>query len=339
MPKSRGVKVFSFGSMVVAGLALALGALTLPDSRAQAQTPEDEIQATLQEAMDAWNDEDIETFLTFFTEEGLQEVFDIGDEDPTAFLTADREETGPIASITASDLSVTSGNASGFVDIQFEAGFSLFEEWDFVFLDGGWKVNGAEPAFRPIPEGVPAVDMTLQEYAFVYNADAISAADGNFAFDVANVGQEDHEIVLFEITTDAPLSNVLDAIAESGEDEQPEGVGSIEFLGFFESGQEGTAIPPSPLAAGRYGLICFVPSADGTPHAFLGMVSEFTVGGAAPAPDDDDDDDGISPPSTGDAGILDSSSGTLSWLMLGMAITLVLGGTAGLVAIRRSAGA
>ena len=28
---------------------------------------------------------------------------------------------------------------------------------------------------------------------------------------------------------------------------------------------------------GNYGLVCFIPSADGTPHAMLGMMNEITV--------------------------------------------------------------
>ncbi|HZB42700.1 MAG TPA: hypothetical protein VE487_17135 [Ilumatobacter sp.] len=28
---------------------------------------------------------------------------------------------------------------------------------------------------------------------------------------------------------------------------------------------------------GNYGVLCFVPAPDGTPHAFMGMQKEFTV--------------------------------------------------------------
>jgi plastocyanin len=31
------------------------------------------------------------------------------------------------------------------------------------------------------------------------------------------------------------------------------------------------------LQPGTYGLVCFVPSADGTPHAMLGMATQITV--------------------------------------------------------------
>jgi hypothetical protein len=315
----------SFGAMVVAGLALAAGALTFSEQRAQA-APEDDIAAMLQDLKEAWNSQDFETFTSLWTE-ALKEYFDIGDEDLVAFFEEEFENTGPIASLTVTDLFVTSGNASGLVDIQFEAGFSIFEEWSFIFQDQMWKIDGAEPAFRPIPEGVPVVDMTLQEYAFVYNPAAIQAADGNFAFSVTNVGQEEHEIVLLELTTSAPLGDVVEALEQTGEEEEdPEGVVFLEFMGFFEPGQMGTAIPSSPLAPGRYALVCFLEAPDGTPHVALGMISEFSVGQLAGG--------GITPPSTGDGGLLGEER-TSMWALLGVALILVLSGSAGLVMSRK----
>jgi len=312
---------------VVAGVVLGMGALTLKGNGAEA-APEDDIEAMLQAAVEAWNEEDIATFISYWTEQGLQGQFDFGEEDPAAFIAADREDTGPIASIAVTDLFITSGNASGIVDLQFEEGFSLFEEWKFIFQDGGWKIDGNEPAFRPIPEGVPAVPITLQEYVFVYNEDAILAADGNFAFEVTNVGQQEHEILIFRITSAAPLTDVVQTIAGLGEDEEPEGIEFVTFGGFFEPGTEGTVILPEPLSPGRYGLVCFVPAPDGTPHALLGMASDFSVGSAAP----------ITPPSTGDGGLLGEQTSEAAWLLLGVALTLVLGGTVGVVNSRRPCG-
>lgn len=319
---------------VVAGLVLGMGALALGGNGAQAQAPTPE--GAVEGAVAAWNDGDAEEFLSYFTPDGWMAV--AGIEYSVEAVEADMEETGPIADSNVTDLRIEAGVFTGTVELQFEAGFALFQVWTFEDTDDGWVVSGAEEAIRPIPPGVPAVDMTLQEYAFVYNEAAIQAADGNFAFSVTNAGEEEHEIVLFEITTDDPLSDVVDAIAESGEDEQPEGVGAIEFLGFFGPGTEGTAIPSAPLAAGRYGLICFVGSPEGVPHAFLGMVSEFNVSGGGPV-DGGGGAGPITPPSTGDAGLLGSGTGTATWLVLGLALTLVLGGTAGLVRSRIGTGA
>jgi hypothetical protein len=308
---------------------LGIGVLSLGGGNAQA-APEDDIEAMLQAVREAWNEEDIETFVSYWTPEGLADQFAYGDEDPVEFIEGDRAETGPIASISVTDLFVTSGNATGIVEIHFEVGFVLYEEWKFYFLDGGWKIGPGEPAYRPIPPGVPAVDLTLQEYAFGYNEAALQAADGNFAFRVYNAGEEEHEVVIFANNTgDA----ILDVLAATGEDEEfPPGVELVTFGGFFEPGGTGTVVLDQPLSSGKYALVCFLPAPDGTPHAFLGMVSEFTTGSGPAAPGGGGG--GITPPSTGDGGLLGGDGGVTAWLLLGLAMTLALGGTAGLVRSR-----
>jgi hypothetical protein len=240
------------------------------------------------------------------------------------------EETGPIADYEVTNLRLEGGAFTANVSLQFEAGFSIFQLWTFQSTDDGWVVAGSEDVSRPIPPGVPAVDMQLDEYAFIYNEAAINAADGNFAFSVSNVGEEDHEVVLLANDSGEPI---LDLLAEAGEDEDlPQGVEFVTFGGVFEPGATGTVVLDQPLSSGTYALVCFLPSPDGTPHAFLGMVSEFTIGsgpvdgggGAAPGGGGT-----ISPPNTGDAGLRSAGGDTATWLMLGIAVTLVLGGAAG----------
>jgi hypothetical protein len=85
-----------------------------------------------------------------------------------------------------------------------------------------------------------------------------------------------------------------------------------------------------PLAAGRYGLVCFFPSPQDVPHAFLGMVSEFSVGTAGGA-------GAVRPPSTGDGGLLATRSEELSLTLLTIGLLAVSAGAGGLVvAIRRT---
>lgn len=38
-----------------------------------------------------------------------------------------------------------------------------------------------------------------------------------------------------------------------------------------------TAVITADLAPGEYGMICYLPDANGTAHAELGMVTQFTV--------------------------------------------------------------
>ena len=315
----------------VAGIVLGVGALALGGAQAQAPTPE----AAVEGAVEAWNAGDAEAFLGFFTPEAFELI--VGTEPTVAAVEADMEATGPIASFELSDLRLEGGVFTGVADIQFEAGFSIYELWTFEDTDDGWIIADSEFATRPIPPGVPAVDMALDEYAFIYDEDAINAADGNFAFDVANVGEEPHEVVVLSIDSDRPLLELL-AASDPESEEMPEGVEFVTFGGFFEPGQEGTTVFPQPLAPGKYGLVCFVPAPDGTPHAFLGMVSEFTVGSgpvAPPAPTvKPGTGGGITAPNTGDAGLLESGQDGASWLVLGLALTLAIGGTVAVVRSR-----
>ena len=318
-------------SALVAGLVLGLGALSPGGDSAQAQ--EATIQGTLDAVVAAWNGEDFETFISYFTDEGLAHNFEVSRDEAVDFVTGDREETGPIASAEASRIRLSGGVFTAIVDLQFEAGFSIYEEWEFYMTDDGWKIGAGQPVSRPIPPGVPAVDLTLQEYAFVFNEDAVNAADGNFAFKISNAGEEEHEVVLLSIDSNESLLDLLMSSDPESED-LPAGVGFVTFGGFFAPGDEGTVIFSEPLSAGKYGLVCFVPSPEGTPHAFLGMVSEFTVGGGPV----DGPGGGITPPSTGDAGLLGGGSGYTTWLMLGLALTLILGGAAGFARSRAAVG-
>jgi hypothetical protein len=141
-----------------------------------------------------------------------------------------------------------------------------------------------------IPSGATEVDVLLDEYEFIFDPSTITAGD-TVAFPVENIGEEAHEFVLFRLTTEAPLLELLES-----EEEEPEG---IEFLAFAEAdpGESNVAVPSQPLAAGRYGVVCFFPAPDGTPHAFLGMTAEFNVGagGGTVTP--------ITPPNTGECGL------------------------------------
>ena len=318
---------------VVAGMILGMGALTFGSS---AQAQENVVEATVSAIVDAFNDQDAEAFVALWTEQGLEASFGPQD-DYVEFIQGEMEATGSIVAHEVSDLRIEGGRFHAIVELEFEVGFVVYEEWEFIEGDEGWLVNNTTPAFREIPPGTPVVDMQLDEYAFIYNKDAINAADGNFAFDVTNVGEEPHEIIVVEITSDDSLLNLLLSSPEESE-EPPEGIEVISFGGFFEPAQDGTVVFEEALSPGRYGLLCFVEASDGTPHAFLGMISEFTVGSGPvepPAPTvKPGSGGGITAPNTGDAGLLDSGQNRASWLVLGLALTLVVGGTVGIVRSR-----
>src|SRR5690606_30512437 len=145
------------------------------------------------------------------------------------------------------------------------------------------------------------------------NEAAMQAADGNFAFSVSNTGEEVHEVVILGIDSDKSLLELLQSSDPESED-MPEGVSFVSFGGVFEPGAEGTVVLEQPLAAGKYGLICFIPTPAGVPHAFVGMISEFSIGSMGPVDQTPvgggTSGGGITPPNTGDAGLFGAGSST-----------------------------
>jgi hypothetical protein len=272
---------------------LAVGGLTFWGDGGAEAAPEEDIEAMLAGVEAAWNARDVETLLTYLTDDGVEFVFGAPRGEARAFIPDDMTDLGDIVSLTVSDIFVTSGNARGIVEVTFESDeFILHELWRFQFVDGGWRIDNGESVQRKsLPQGVTPVTLDLYEYAFVF--DAAATKSGNFAFQVSNRGREEHEAVIFRLTSDAPLSKLI--AVNAGEVEGQEGMEFVAFGGFYEAGTEGTALFPKPFEPGRYGLFCFVQSAVGQSHAALGMASEFTVTGSGGG--------GIIPPSTGNAGL------------------------------------
>ena len=137
-----------------------------------------------------------------------------------------------------------------------------------------------------------------------------------------NIGEEALEFVLLRVTSNASLLDLL-----ATDEDEPEG---LEFLAVAEAepGASNVVIPPGPLDAGRFAVVCFLPAPDGTPHAILGMVSGFNVGSRAST---------ISPPNTGDGGLLEGSSvGLTSAVALTLGSSLLVLGLVGLTRRARS---
>jgi hypothetical protein len=121
-------------------------------------------------------------------------------------------------------------------------------------------------------DGAAVVAVTAVDYSFEF-AEPIAA--GRTSFVVTNTGQEAHFLVVTRIAEGHTLQ---EALAFEGD---PEEAGLIEG----EDGESGLAAPGGDdeefltmdLEPGNYGMLCFVPAADGTPHAFMGMAVPFTV--------------------------------------------------------------
>jgi hypothetical protein len=98
---------------------------------------------------------------------------------------------------------------------------------------------------------------------------------GKVAFTMENAGDELHFMYVVKMNEGATLAEALEAEAAGDDPEQfvAEDIGESSTVG---PGQ--TSVLNAELTPGTYGMLCFISSPDGAPHAALGMAEEFTVG-------------------------------------------------------------
>lgn len=132
----------------------------------------------------------------------------------------------------------------------------------------GLEIDSPPVGDEGVESGSTEVDITSREYAF----DVPEVTAGRVTFVLTNEGKEAHFLGVARLLGDATVEDALQA-------DDPDGEGLTETLG-----TTGLAAPGgdeeylvTDLTPGRYALFCFLPSGDGTPHAFLGMAQEVTV--------------------------------------------------------------
>ncbi|MEX1162776.1 MAG: hypothetical protein WEB03_04275 [Nitriliruptor sp.] len=138
-----------------------------------------------------------------------------------------------------------------------------FETFGFPLSACGEEVEGADP-------DAAQVAVTATDYAFEIG----DVAAGPTAFTMTNEGEEPHFMYVVRLNEGATLEEALAAEAD-GEDPDAfiaEDVGESATVG-----GGGTAVLNADLEPGTYGMLCFIPSPDGQPHANLGMAEGFVV--------------------------------------------------------------
>ncbi len=245
----------------------------------EAVDPETAVAEAIQAIDAALVGGDVEGFLAHFTDKGVLETFGAPREQVAEFL-ADGGAT-PLGEPTA--IEVSGGTATVDVDTEPSDRIATYSRLSLIEDPTlGWVVDGHEFLTDARGPSTSLVEVEANEFAFVFDAEAASA--GDIAFNVSNTGEQVHELALVSLPPEGDLFELL-------QQEDPEGV---EFYGALAPVFSGDTIElqlTEPLAAGRYGMLCFLPNTDpelgevGTPHAFLGMASEFTVEGA---PSDDE---------------------------------------------------
>lgn len=118
--------------------------------------------------------------------------------------------------------------------------------------------------------GAQRVRVTATDFSFSFNP----PASGPTRFVLRNRGEEPHQLFVVQLREAGTLD---DAVRADRFDRRP---------GQFLRGEGATSPVVSPgktatldvrLPSGAYGLLCFVASEDGTPHAYKGMATEFQV--------------------------------------------------------------
>jgi hypothetical protein len=237
---------------------------------------EAEVEAAVRRAFEAWTARDVEGLLASFTDAGLVSSF--GGEGTTAedvrnglpeFIGSE-----PISNPEFRNTTVDGDTATTDVQFQFSSTLDA-STFTLVRTDGDWKIDGEDELAVSAPEGHAEFDIEATEFAFDTDTNAIAAAGAPLALNLENVGQQAHELALVRIPADANIDELLRS------EEEPPGVEFLGAAGPIDAGETASLVMLEELEPGRYIMVCFLPDAsegaEGEPHAFLGMVSEFTV--------------------------------------------------------------
>jgi hypothetical protein len=124
-----------------------------------------------------------------------------------------------------------------------------------------------------VANSLPESDVTIKLVDFDFRTSQPLAA-GKHRIMVENSGPQAHELVLVKL---APGKTIEDFAAWAMSMKGPPPAMPVGGVGVLENGMRASFI--ADLAAGDYGLICFVPDPkDGKPHLAHGMMKNLKVG-------------------------------------------------------------
>jgi hypothetical protein len=241
---------------------------------------EAEIEETINAAVAAWNGKDADAFLVLFTDKALSDLFGQGEPVTREEAAAALPDLIGDPPIELRDLTVEADGAAGTaVMVRVMEPFLEQVEMAMVEQDGAWRIDGEDYVdVADVPEGTTMVPVDVSEFAFgVVTDDLIAAnASGPVGFTVSNIGEQTHHFALAKVPADGDITEMLMSEAE---------VPGLEFAGFTDEiapdESNSAFVFVAPMEPGRYAMVCFLPDTtegpEGTPHAFKGMVQEFTI--------------------------------------------------------------
>ena len=128
------------------------------------------------------------------------------------------------------------------------------------------EVTAATDGAQELPAAISVV--TVRDYAIEFPV----GFEGKGMIELHNIGQEAHELTILQL---AEGKTFADVAAWFGDPSSPRPFAEAGGIGAVAPGGYGWAT--MDLAPGNYVSLCFVPTADGTPHVMLGMAQEFSV--------------------------------------------------------------
>jgi uncharacterized cupredoxin-like copper-binding protein len=273
---------------LVLGGALLLGAACGGDDDEEAAAPaatetaapsgdEADVEAAARAVAEAYNSGDVEAFLATVSDDFVTNVFSafgVSTKDDARRDAASGDFTvgdPPFEDFQISNVKVSGGSAT--MDESHREGRTLVSE-ELSLIKGGesWLLDDIKPLKVEAPEGATQTELGLVDFAF--NLTTLSFPAGDVTFQATNNGQQPHEFFIAKLPEGVSLQQALEA-----DDLAALGVEDIGGFQPIDPGEQATWTFLD-LEPGRYGYVCFVPDAndpEGTPHAFKGMVGEFTV--------------------------------------------------------------
>lgn len=239
--------------------------------------PEDDAASAAQQAVEdvvaAWNAKDVDAFAALFTDDGLVAVFGGGEPTTREEVLSFLPDVVGDGEVTVREISSEATESGADVTVLWASG-RVLESYIFSLVDdeGAWKIDQQEVLPVEPPAGATVLAVDLNEFAFGLDTSLITSS-APIVFNGKNVGTQLHHMVLVKIPEDAVLDELLAS-------DDPQGVEDIAGGEPFPPGESATITLAAPLDSGRYVLVCFLPDTEDpeeTPHAFKGMVKEFTI--------------------------------------------------------------
>jgi len=241
------------------------------------------IEQTMRDAMAAWNGKDAAAFLAFFTDAGLSEIFGEGEPVAREQVAAMLPEIIGDPPLKLRELTTEADADKGTAEVLWDsAPFLEHIRFAMVQEGGAWKIASQDYIdVDDVPDGTTMINVEARDFSFGVADQDIVAANGTglIGFNITNAGKQTHHFGLFRLPPEGDAQELL---------RLEEDIPGLDVAGFTDPiapGETNRAwVFIEPLEPGRYAMVCFLPDTsegpEGTPHAFKGMVHEFTV----PAP-------------------------------------------------------